>query len=203
MHLKPFTYVALRDSATVGDIIGNPELAPQFVHTVEGQVIYIPFEGLKWSTNVSYNYLQDQASFGLQGFNLVARNVAELSTLTLSILETHFRNVAGGFLKCEKVWSERNPGLVGYQADLIGTGNAVYPEQVIRAGVWVEVAKAFSRASVMGSYVGERRSSDTNILEKWQFRPVFTGSVSRAGCNTFHAAFFIWGRRRHLGEGNG
>ena len=158
--------------ATVGDIIGNPELAPQFVHTVEGQVIYIPFDGMKWSTNVSYNYLQDQASFGLQGFNLVARNVAELSTLTLeSILEAHYRNVTGGFLKYEKVWSERNPGLVGYQADLIGTGNAVYPEQVIRAGVWVEVAKAFSRASVMGSYVGERRSSDTNILENGNLGP--------------------------------
>ena len=167
MHLRPHRLHCFTGfPATVGDIIGNPELAPQFVHTVEGQVIYIPFEGLKWSTNVSYNYLQDQASFGLQGFNLVARNVAELSTLTLeSILEGHYRNVAGGFLKYEKVWSERNPGLVGYQADLIGTGNAVYPEQVIRAGVWVEVAKAFSRASVMGSYVGERRSSDTNIFE--------------------------------------
>lgn len=152
--------------ATVGDIIGNPELAPQFVHTLEGQIIYVPNDSIKLSTNVSYNYLQDQASFGLQGFNLVARNVAELSTLTLeSILEAHYRHVVGGFLKYERVWAERNPGLVGYQASLIGLGNGVYPEQVVRVGVWAELAEAFTRVSVMGSYVGERRASDTNILE--------------------------------------
>jgi len=152
--------------ATVGDIIGNPDLAPQYVHTLEGQVIYLPFDGLKWSTNISYNYLQDQASFGLQGFNLVARNVAELSTLTLeSVIEGHYRNLVGGFLKYERVWSDRNPGLVGYQGELIGTGNAIYPEQVFRGGAWAESDALHIRFSVMGSYVGSRRASDINILE--------------------------------------
>ena len=106
-------------------------------------------------------------------------------------------------MKYEKVWSERNPGLVGYQADLIGTGNAVYPEQVIRAGVWVEVAKAFSRASVMGSYVGERRSSDTNILENGNSGPYSLEAYLVLDATLSTLAFFIWGRRRRHGEGYG
>ena len=31
--------------------------------------------------------------------------------------------------------------------------------------MWAELKEAFTRLSVMGSYVGERRASDTNILE--------------------------------------
>ena len=151
--------------AQVGDIIGNPDLEPQYVHTVEGQLIVQPSPELSIGTNLAYSYVQNLAVFSRSGFNNVARNVAELGTVSWeSYVNASYKRYVGGYLKYEMLFTERNPGDEGFQSALLGQDAGVFPDLQFRAGLWGEAAPAFLRASVEFRYIGERRASDLNVL---------------------------------------
>ncbi|MEE2960309.1 MAG: TonB-dependent receptor [Myxococcota bacterium] len=150
-----------------GDVLGNPDLRPQFVQTIEGQIFYKPTTFFSLTSNLAYNYLKDKAEFSLQGLNRVARNVAATATLVFEeTIEAHYKNWFGGYLKYEQVWAKRDLGLKGYQASVLGRENAVYPKLQVRAGVWTQMPPLYLRLCVQGRYVGKRRASDMNILER-------------------------------------
>lgn len=151
--------------AQSGDIIGNPDLAPQYVHTVEGQIIYQPTPSLSFGTNLAYSYVQDLAVFSRSGFNSVARNVAELGTVSWeSYAQASFRQWVGGYLRYEMLFSERYSGDEGFQSALLDQGSGVFPDLQLRAGVWGQIPAAYLKATVEVRYVGERRASDLNVL---------------------------------------
>jgi len=60
----------------------------------------------------------------------------------------------------------RNPGQEGYVANLIGDQNVSYPRYILRAGGLAQLPRLPLRGSAEALYVGPRRASDANILEK-------------------------------------
>ena len=152
--------------AQTGDIIGNPDLEPQYVHTVEGQLIYQPSPFFSIGSNLAYSFVRNLAVFSRSGFNNVARNVAELATLSWeSYVRASYKNYFGGYVRYEMLFSERNAGDEGFQSALLGDEAGVFPDLQARAGLWAEIAPAYLRATFEARYIGDRRASDLNVLE--------------------------------------
>ncbi len=163
-----------------GDILGNPSLKPQFVHTFEAEIAYSPIEYLGLSTDVAYNFVQDQAEFTRQGINTVATNVAEVASLSWETqLEAHYKKVLRAYANLAlQPRIVRNLGEVGYRARLLGSDNATYPSAVVNGGAQT-VLLGHIRLGVEISYYAERRSSDTNTLENGA--PYQLGSMTLLG----------------------
>jgi len=150
-----------------GDVVGNPELAPQFVHTFEAQLQYKPLDWLSLSTDVAYSILLDKAEFVQKGVNRVARNVAKAGSLTWEAqLQASIPNKLRGYLSAELQHTVREVGEVGYQAWLVGSDNVLYPPFLLRAGIWGRVPAGPLAASAEAACVARRRASDTNLLER-------------------------------------
>jgi outer membrane receptor protein involved in Fe transport len=149
-----------------GDIIGNPDLEPQHVHTVETQLAYSPRDFLTVKTDVAYSFVLNKAEFSLQGVNKVARNVAEVGSLSWETeAEARYRDWVRGYVNLSLQYTLRNIGEEGYYADLIGHENTVYPPLIVNAGVLGRVPRLPLRLTFEASYVSSRRASDSNILE--------------------------------------
>ncbi len=151
-----------------GDILGNPNLRPQFVHTFEGQVSVQPLSGVSLATGLSYNFLEDQAEFTRQGINTVARNVAEAGILSWeSELSVRYKQHARGYANLAYLpITNRDLGEEGYRAQLVGAGLPAYPRTVVNTGLLARVPGLPLRAGLEGSFIGRRRASDTNVLER-------------------------------------
>lgn len=149
-----------------GDIIGNTNLRPQHVHTVEGQVIYQPTRALSLNSDVALNLLINKAEFTEQGINKTARNISKLRTITweagaeLRLLDRLF-----GYFNGELVYAFRDVGQVGYVATLLGSKGNIYPPAIIRGGLRGQIPLLPLRAAVEALYALRRNSSDTNSLE--------------------------------------
>jgi outer membrane receptor for ferrienterochelin and colicins len=149
----------------VGDVIGNPNLQPQYVHTIEGQLSYKPWPFLHVSTGITYSLLQKAAQITLQGVNQVATNIGEINSLSWETqIEANYKEWIKAYVNGEYNHTVRNTGYVGYRAALIGTGNIVYPSGAVRAGVLGTIPKAHLRLGLELSYFGPRSSSEANTL---------------------------------------
>lgn len=174
-----------------GDIVGNPNLRQQFVHTVEGQLSYTFSRQLSVNTGGALNLLLNKAEFTTQGLNQVARNLAQVwSASWESGVEYHDEDKLRAYLNLALQVTRRFSGQVGYQARLIGTQNEIYPPILVHAGVLGRLPFAPLRAAVEASFFGERRATDTNILqagEVYTLPPYFLlgASVSTVGLRLF------------------
>ena len=65
-----------------GDVVGNRDLKPQRIRTIEFQASWKPVASFGITSSVSYNWLLDKAEFTLQGINQTARNVASQQALS-------------------------------------------------------------------------------------------------------------------------
>lgn len=149
----------------VGDVIGNPQLQPQYVHTVEGQISYRPRSFLHLSTGLVGSLLERAAQFTLQGVNQVAANSGQIRTLAWETqIEAHYKEWIKGYLNGEYNFTQRDTGYVGYKAGLIGNGNVVYPPVALRLGVLSTLARAHLRLGFDLSYFGPRNASDANAV---------------------------------------
>jgi iron complex outermembrane receptor protein len=151
----------------VGDVLGNPSLAPQRVHTVEGQVSVNPLRGVVVSTGLAYSLLLNKAAFVQQGLNRIAENLSEMRALSWeSELVADYENWARAYASFELPIVVRSSGQGGYQADLVGHSNVIYPGFIVRGGGSIRLPRPFPlRAGLEAIYVGSRRASDMNILE--------------------------------------
>lgn len=151
----------------VGDIVGNPDLEPQYVHSVEGQL------SLKWkyfsaSSGVAYNLLSDKAEFVQVGVNRTAENLSQTGSLSWETeLRASYKEWVSAYVMSEVQRTRRELGMIGYQAELYGNGNVVYPPYIIRMGLRGKFPKTPLAASVNGVYAGPRPSSDMNSLENF------------------------------------
>lgn len=150
----------------VGDVVGNPSLEPQRVHTVEGQVSVYPLKVLALSTGLAYSQLFDKAEFVQQGLNRVAQNLSEVSSLSWeSEAVLKHEQWVHGYASFELPLTTRELGQVGYQADLMGDKNVIYPKFIVRSGLSGVVPGIPLRPALEFSVVGPRRASEMNILE--------------------------------------
>jgi iron complex outermembrane receptor protein len=161
----PSPYLLYSVPLQVGDVIGNPKLQPQYVHTFEGQLSYAPRPWLHISTGVSYSLLQKAAQLTLQGVNQVATNIGEIRSLSWETkIEANYKEWIKAYINGEYNYTVRDTGYVGYRADVIGTGNIIYPMGALHAGILGTIPKAHLRLGAEVSYFGPRNSSEANTL---------------------------------------
>lgn len=166
----PSPYLLYASPLRPGDVIGNANLKPQFVHTLELQYSYKPNPFFGLTTGMAGSWLMDKAEFTPQGINQAARNVADqrsLSWETRADLKHYDEYNLYGSL--EVVYSERDPGQEGYAADLVGTQNVAYPNYIGRAGAMVGLPTPASFPLLAGLetvIVGPSRAADASIIEK-------------------------------------
>jgi outer membrane receptor for ferrienterochelin and colicins len=151
--------------SAIGDVVGNPQLEPQFVRTVEFQLAWEPLEYLSLTGNAVYSVLSDKTEFVQQGINKVARNVASSATLSWEVLaELKYQSMVRAHLSFETQRTVRRTGQDGYSAEVVGTAGGIYPSMMLHGGLAAQPTGLPLRATVQASYIGERRPSDTNIL---------------------------------------
>jgi outer membrane receptor protein involved in Fe transport len=151
----------------VGDVIGNPSLAPQYVHTLEAEASYRPTRFLSLRTDLAYSVVQHKAEFTPQGLNQVAENVGQVQSLSWETeASSAWRDWIKGYVNLDVNHTVREVGYVGYRATLIGTANILYPTVQLHAGVAgkIPLPRVPLRATVEGSYIGARRASEENML---------------------------------------
>jgi iron complex outermembrane receptor protein len=165
----PSPYLLYATPLRPGDVIGNRDLRPQRVHTIEYEVSWKPRPTFGITSSVSYNWLLDKAEFTLQGINQEARNVARQQSLSWETrADVHYRDRLTGYASFDLVQSWRDTGQEGYAASLIGTKNVVYPPWIVRAGLDVALPTPVDvpvSAGAEGILVAPRRAADTSIVE--------------------------------------
>jgi outer membrane receptor protein involved in Fe transport len=166
----PSPYLLYATPLRPGDVVGNPSLKPQFVHTVEFQLSYKPDRFLGVTSGVSYSWLLDKAEFTPQGLNEAARNVSSQRTLVWEWrADLRHYDDFDMYASFEIVRSDRTLGREGYVATLIGTRNVAYPAWIGRAGAMVGIplfADVPLETGVEAMIVGPRRAADTSIVEQ-------------------------------------
>jgi iron complex outermembrane receptor protein len=151
----------------VGDVLGNPNLLPQYVHTVEGEVSYRPLKFLSVRSDLAYSVLLDKAEFTPQGVNQVAHNSGTVYSLSWeSEVTAAYKDRLKGYVNLEVNHTDRQVGYVGYRARLIGTQNILYPNVQLHVGAagQIPLPKLPLTVTVEGSYIGARRASEDNML---------------------------------------
>ena len=166
----PSPYLLYATPLRPGDVVGNPNLEPQKVRTVEYQLSFRPSSFFGVTSGVSYNWLLNKAEFTPQGINETARNVASQRSASWETRADlrHYNDYAmyGSF---ELVDSTRDLGQQGYAASVVGTKNVVYPPWVARAGISFAVPSVPSVPLELGTeamLVARRRVSDRSLIER-------------------------------------
>jgi outer membrane receptor for ferrienterochelin and colicins len=153
-----------------GDVVGNPNLEPQHIHTLEYQMSFNADRFFGITSGVSYNWLLNKAEFTPNGINQTARNVSSQRSLSWETRADlrHYDdyNVYASF---ELVRSLRQLGQEGYAARLVGSENVAYPPWIARAGVSFALPSLPDVPLQLESQaiaVARRRAADTSILER-------------------------------------
>jgi outer membrane receptor for ferrienterochelin and colicins len=151
--------------SAIGDVVGNPQLKPQFVRTAEFQLAWEPTDYLSLTGNGVYNVLSDKTEFVQQGINKVARNVARAATLSWELMaEFKYQSVVKAHLSYEAQRTIRRTGQDGYSAEVVGSAGGIYPTMMFHGGLAAQPTGLPLRGTIQASFIGERRPSDTNIL---------------------------------------
>jgi outer membrane receptor for ferrienterochelin and colicins len=165
----PSPYLLYATPLRPGDVVGNRDLRPQRVHTVEYEVSWKPRAAFGITSSISYNWLLDKAEFTLQGINQEARNVASQRSLSWETrADVRYGERLTAYASFDLVQSWRDLGEQGYAASLIGTKNVVYPPWIARGGLDVALPSPINAPFAAGGevmVVAPRRAADTSIVE--------------------------------------
>lgn len=151
--------------ALTGDIIGNPDLKAQHIHTIEAGISYHPISAIRMSSDLAYSFLQDIAEFSPVGANQAAVNVGRINALSWETkVDANYRNHVWGYLALDINYTLRDAGYEGYRAMLFGVDNVIYPRVIFHSGIQGRIPKIPLRIGAQVTYVGARRASEANIL---------------------------------------
>jgi iron complex outermembrane receptor protein len=174
-----------------GDVIGSPQLAPQELRSAELTVDYQKKGAVESELSVSRWELVDRAVFRAEDINLVARNSADATGLSLEASATSdFSDYIGASLGAELVRVTRQSDEVGYRAQLLGAAQEIYPAYIGRGRLWGRPGPAPIELWVSSRYVGPRNASDSNTLEAGQRYRLPSYVVMDAGVRTLDLRFF-------------
>jgi outer membrane receptor for ferrienterochelin and colicins len=148
-----------------GDIQGNAKLKPQVIRTVELFTTAVPWSWLTATTGVFFGRVTDKTEFLPREGNLEAENVSELNSLSWETeLSTNAPKWLSVYANFAYTRARRDPGVEGYQAELLGVEATAYPSYVANGGVRARPIEGLVISSEL-SWVSSRRASDQNILE--------------------------------------
>jgi iron complex outermembrane receptor protein len=149
-----------------GDVVGNADLDPQIVHTLEAQLAWAPRHEFGLSTGVAASMVRDKAEFRPHGINITAQNIASQESLSWET-RADFRPLPWlrGYASFDLQEGYRALEQTNYVAHLIGTRNIVHPLWITRAGLDVSITQARLGLMLQAMGVGKRRAADANIVE--------------------------------------
>jgi outer membrane receptor for ferrienterochelin and colicins len=151
--------------SAIGDVEGNPKLAPQYVRTWELQLGWEPAEFLSLTSNLAYSVVSDKTEFVQQGINKVAHNVVRAATSSWeTMLEYRYKGVLRSNLSFELQQTRRKTGQAGFAGEVVGNRGGIYPTAMVHGALVGQPPGFPLRGTAQASYIGERRPSDTNIL---------------------------------------
>jgi iron complex outermembrane receptor protein len=152
-----------------GDLIGDDDLKPQHIDTVEVQALIKLGASASVSTGLAYSRIDDKAEFAPQGLNLTARNVASQRSLSWETrVDAQYASLVSGYGSFELVKATRDLDQEGYAAQVIGDGNVAYPDWIVRAGVTVDLPlhpEVPLQLSAQALLTGPADASDASIVE--------------------------------------
>ncbi len=155
---------------TPGDVIGNPDLESQFVHTLEVAPAIQIVRHLVLHSTLAYNTIKNKADLIPDGINRKAANVAEVQGISWETkLDFNYQKIVFAYLGFEVQKVLRDLGRSGYEANLIGIKNVIAPPWILRVGVSSGLpflAPVPVRIGVHAMTVGPRRASDENIVQR-------------------------------------
>jgi outer membrane receptor for ferrienterochelin and colicins len=164
----PSPYLLYASPLGPGDVVGNADLKPQKIHTVEYQLSFKPTTSFGITSGVSHSWLLDKAEFSPAGINQVARNAASQKTWTWETrADVRHYDDYSGYASFEWIHSRRDLGEVGYVAETVGDANVVYPSYIGRLGVTVGIPSPPTlplSAGAEGMLVGPRHAADASVL---------------------------------------
>lgn len=147
------------------DIIGNPGLRPQRVHTVELGTLWAITPQFSFAGSLAYNHLLDAARFMLNGVNMRAQNVATVQTATLEGTLRYETPDFSTYVAYGLVVGQRDLGSPGYANELLGHDIELYPHHSANVGISGKIPYTGGfRGSLEGIFVGERRASELHTF---------------------------------------
>ena len=152
----------------VGDIIGNRDLKPQKVHTLEARFTLKPNKYVSADTGVSYSLLKDKAAFVQRGINRVADNISKMKSVSWeSELAFMYNDWIRSNLGFEYQWTSQEASSTDsvYQSYLMAGKNEVYPQYIARGAISGQLPFIPLQLSTLLMYVGPRPASAMNALE--------------------------------------
>ncbi len=164
----PSPHLLYADPIVPGDVIGNDDLLPQYVHTVELSPSLKTAKYLTLRTTLAYNIILDKAEFVPQGFNKTALNLAEVHSLSWETsADLRYKDIVNAYLGFELQHVVHSLDREGYQAALIGRRNNICPPWIVRAGVssalpFIKTIPV--RLGLRTMIVAPRRASGDNIV---------------------------------------
>jgi iron complex outermembrane receptor protein len=165
----PSPYLVYAEPLRTGDVIGERNLEPQHVDTLEFQALLDLGPRLNLSSGLAYSQIRDKAEFAPQGLNLRAENVAEQRSLSWETrADMRQGNAFTGYASFEWIHSRRTLGQEGYAARLLGDQNVAYPDWIGRAGVMLGVPfipDVPLDVGAEGVLVGRSAPADVSIIE--------------------------------------
>jgi outer membrane receptor for ferrienterochelin and colicins len=148
-----------------GDIQGNPGLKPQLIRSLEFFTTLAPFSWLTATTGVFFGRVTDKTEFLPREGNLQAQNISELNSLSWETeLSANYQKWLTAYANVAYTRARRDPGVQGYQAELLGVQATAYPGLVVNGGLRGRPVKGLVLSSELG-WVGKRLATDSNILE--------------------------------------
>jgi iron complex outermembrane receptor protein len=151
--------------AASGDVIGNPDLKPQYVNTFELQLAWEPWDWFNVSSDLAYNRVTDKTEFIQQGINKVARNVARANSLSWeNLVELRYPQWLHVHASFEWQRTEQRTGQEGYVGEIMSAVGGAYPDVQLHGGVVIQPPGFFLRAAVLASFIGERWATGNNSL---------------------------------------
>jgi outer membrane receptor for ferrienterochelin and colicins len=164
----PSPYLLYASPLGPGDVVGNADLEPQKIHTVEYQLSFKPTTSFGITSGISHSWLLDKAEFSPAGINQVARNAASQTTWTWETrADVRHYDDYSAYASFEWIHSRRDLGEVGYVAETVGDTNPVYPDYIARLGLTVGLPSPATlplSAGAEAMFVGPRHAADASVL---------------------------------------
>ena len=148
-----------------GDIQGNAQLEPQLIRTVELFGTATPLSWLSVTSGLFFGRVTDKTEFLPREGNLEAQNVSELNSFSseteLTVNYPKWLSTYGNFAYTR---ARRDPGVSGYQAELLGVQANGYPSYIANGGLRAKPVTGLVLSTEL-SWVSRRTATDNNILE--------------------------------------
>jgi outer membrane receptor for ferrienterochelin and colicins len=152
-----------------GGLVGNPDLAPQLVHTFEAHASYRIGRYLNLTSGLAYSRLINKAELEPQGLNQAAKNIATVQALSSETrLEALVRDSFRGYLSLDLQRTFRDLGQDGYLKQLVKANAADSPRAIVRFGASQRQPvgnKLSLQLNVEGRWVSARAATDSNVFE--------------------------------------